>query len=290
MLLADFIRESSKELEALYPAPEARNMVLLLCESRLGVKNYTHITEPETEIASGRVPGLMEDLKRLLTGEPLQYVLGSAEFFGRTFKVNPGVLIPRPETEELIVHAKRLVSSKAAPRILDLCTGSGCIAWTLAFELPGSKVQAVDISDAALEVAASQFPASGDGIHSTPVFMQGDVLGPLDLPECAFDLLVSNPPYIKEEEKAEMRKNVLDFEPEIALFVPDSDPLVFYRAVARHAARLLAPAAVGVVEINEKLGPETAAVFEAEGLEDVRVEKDIFGKDRFVTFRQTATR
>lgn len=270
MLLADFIRESTKSLEALYPGPEARSIALLLCEDRLGVKSYTHIVEPAFEIDSEALKG---DLKRLLAGEPVQYVLGHTTFCGREFKVSPGVLIPRPETEQLVEMAKGF----GGDRIIDLCTGSGCIAWTLALDIPGAKVTGVDISEEALSVARSQFDSVG------PEFVCADILQePLALNSC--DIITANPPYVMEQEKSLMRPNVLEYEPSIALFVPDDDALLFYRATARWAQALLRKGGNGVVEINENLGAETAAVFADAGFSDVKVVKDIFGKDRFVTF------
>lgn len=274
MLLADFIREGSKALEALYPGQEARDMVLLLCEKRYGVKSYTHILEPQYEIDSDTA---RSDLQRLLDWEPVQYVTGRADFCGREFKVNPGVLIPRPETEQLVELARKALEGRAAPRILDLCTGSGCIAWTLRKDIPDAEVIGVDISDEALQTARSQF--EGDG----PVFLKADILQEpcLDGP---FDLVVSNPPYICRSERALMRHNVLDYEPSIALFVPDEDPLMFYRAVATWASALLSPEGMGLVEINERLGEAVCDAFRAEGLRDVRTIDDFYGKNRFVSF------
>lgn len=311
MLLADFIRQGTEALAALYPEPEARSMMLLLCEERLGVSRHAYLTEPLQEIP---VASMKADLARLCAGEPLQYVLGYADFYGRRFQVSPAVLIPRPETEFLchtILSGKPAVPSAGTPsvsftetreyalspegvpaapssgaaapiHIIDLCTGSGCIAWTLAAEIPGAEVTGVDISPEALTVARGQQVAC----HRAPSFVQADILQdpPASLPEASFDLLTANPPYVMDRERAAMRPNVLEHEPALALFVPDEDPLVFYRAVARWARTLLRPGGWGYAEINALLGPETAAVFRDAGFSGVSLLQDLGGASRFVRF------
>lgn len=297
MLLADFIRQGTEALAALYPEPEARSMMLLLCEERLGVSRHAYLTEPALEVPAGCLAG---DLARLRNGEPVQYILGFADFYGRRFNVSPAVLIPRPETEFLChtilaaaptpsssqgnkEYAPRSESEAAAPvQIIDLCTGSGCIAWTLAAEIPGAEVTGVDISPEALTVARGQQVAC----HRAPSFVQADILQdpPASLPEASFDLLTANPPYVMDRERAAMRPNVLEHEPALALFVPDEDPLVFYRAVARWARTLLRPGGWGYAEINALLGPETAAVFRDAGFSGVSLLQDLGGASRFVRF------
>lgn len=284
MLLAEFIRESVPALEKLYPSPEARGLVLMLCEERLGVRSYTHIVEPLFEIPEPELPGLKADMSRLAAGEPIQYVLGYTEFCGRKFKVAPSVLIPRPETGQLVDESLKLLAATGRPaKVLDLCTGSGCIAWSVALGAPGVSVTATDISESALTLARSQFEDVPSGANA-PEFVCSDLLGGCREICGCFDLLLSNPPYVMEKEKAAMRRNVLDHEPGIALFVPDDDPLLFYRALASVSLRLLDSSGTGIVEINEALGPETAAVFEAAGYRKTEILRDIFGKDRFVRF------
>lgn len=284
MLLAEFIRESVPALEKLYPSPEARGLVLMLCEERLGVRSYTHIVEPLFEIPEAALSGLKADMSRLAAGEPIQYVLGYTEFCGRKFKVGPSVLIPRPETGQLVDEALKLLAAMGRPaKVLDLCTGSGCIAWSVALGAPGVSVTAADISEPALALARSQFEDVPSGVN-VPEFVCSDLLGGCREICGRFDLLLSNPPYVMEKEKAAMRRNVLDYEPGIALFVPDDDPLLFYRALASVSLRLLDSSGTGVVEINEALGPETAAVFEAAGYKKTEILRDIFGKDRFLRF------
>ena len=331
-------------MESLYPSPEARGLVLMLCEEKLGVASYTHIIEPQTVLPPEREQELAGDLDRLCHGEPIQYVLGVAEFCGHRFAVGPGVLIPRPETELLVAEAVRTLREMELdrpPRVLDLCTGSGCIAWSIAKEIRDAEIVGLDLSETALRYARSQFyggispdppaasspfptlltqspgagrsadadiaslhqhpthpsPAgtssssagtsssSADLIGESPAFLQADVLdteqtfggGP-------FDLIVSNPPYVLERERAQMRPNVLEHEPALALFVPDDDPLRFYRAIARWAQRFLRPGGVGLVEINETLGPETAAVLRDAGFKNIQIHRDFAQKDRFIRF------
>ena len=282
MLLADFIRDGAARLEKLYPSPEARGLVLMLCRELLGVTNYTHVVEPRTAVPEERLPELEAALARLCAGEPIQYVLGVAEFCDRRFVVGPGVLVPRPETELLVAEAVRTLQEMEldrAPRVLDLCTGSGCIAWSIALDIRDAEVIGVDVSETALDYARKQFPQG-------PSFIQADVLDTEQaFPYGPFDLVVSNPPYVLERERTQMRPNVLDWEPDLALFVPDDDPLRFYRAVARWAQRFLRPGGVGLVEINEALGPETAEVFRAAGFKNVRNLPDFYQKDRFVRFQ-----
>ncbi|MBQ7517040.1 MAG: peptide chain release factor N(5)-glutamine methyltransferase, partial [Bacteroidales bacterium] len=251
------------------------------------------------------------------------YVLGYADFLGMRLRVTPDVLIPRPETEEL---CRRVIASyssgSAAPRaILDLCCGSGCITWVMARAFPDALVVGVDLSAEALAVARSQNPmsensaspaspsaASSQSIHApaapaeapTPVFIQSDVLNVSDLVRtlksvlkehaCSgFDLLLSNPPYVREQERAEMARNVLDFEPSMALFVPDDDALLFYRAIRDvWFSSLLRPQSRLALELNEALGPETAALFspalprqDASNSAFPRLEKDFNEKNRY---------
>lgn len=298
MLLAGFIKEGARSLEALYPAKEAHSIVLMLCESVLGTKSYTHIVEPQYEIAPDRQEVLDGSLALLCAGEPIQYIVGYADFCGLRFRVTPDVLIPRPETELLVrstvSEAARIQRSRAAygksaapVRILDLCTGSGCMAWTLAFEVPGAEVVAADISEAALDVARNQFSehvVKEKGIVA-PVFVKADVLDTeQEFDHGMFDIVVSNPPYVMESEKSRMRRNVLEYEPALALFVPDEDPLLFYRAIARWSERFLADEGKAMTEINEALGKETEEVFKASAFHHTEIVKDFFDRNRFVIY------
>lgn len=266
MRLSDFRKNAVERLSRIYPPEEATGLVSILLKERLGVESYSFITEPGMEICAPE-----SELDRLCDGEPIQYLLGFAEFCGRRFKVGPGVLIPRPETEMLVERC-----GKGPGRALDLCTGSGCIAWSLHFA--GFDTVGADISDKALGYAAGQFPE-----ENGPKFLQADIFGKLPV-EGVFDLIVSNPPYIMESEKKLMRRNVLDYEPSLALFVPDGDALRFYEAIAERCGELLAPEGRCICEINEALGDETASIFERHGFRNVALLKDFFGKNRFVEF------
>ena len=269
-----------ERLAALYPAEEARAIAVRLLTVRLNVPAYIIAAEPATKISAEGVAALEADLDRLAEGCPLQYVLGFTEFCGLRIRVAPGCLIPRPETEELVsLIVDRFGEGDRDPaNILDLCTGSGCIAYALADAFPDAQVFACDLSEAALAIACKQrvkLPGA------RPVFFQADVLGdpPAGLPK--FDLVVSNPPYVRESERAAMRRNVLDYEPSEALFVPDDDPLCFYAAIRRWADALLAPGGELWLEINESLGPQTAALFSTPE-RTVELLQDLSGKDRFL--------
>lgn len=266
-------------------------MVFALFEHLLGTKRHTHIVEPSYEVSAESVKLVEAALERLAAGEPLQYVIGSACFYGRDFKVSSSVLIPRPETEILCRTAIESLCPEKDVRVLDMCTGSGCIAWTMALECPGAEVVAVDISDDALAVASSQ--DFSEEMQRTgacaPTFLKADVLADVPSGEAfsrGFDMILSNPPYVMNKEKALMRTNVLEHEPHLALFVSDDDPLIFYRAVARWASALLSPGGIGLVEINEALGPETARVYLDAGFTSAEVLQDLSGRDRFVSFRR----
>jgi release factor glutamine methyltransferase len=298
MLLSQFLKDGTASLESLYPTAEARSIVLMLCEQLIGTKSYTHIVEPQYTIDKKHVEPLAAAMVRLCSGEPIQYVIGHSEFCGRRFRVSRDVLIPRPETELLCREAIKLAlrlrqmrspyGKSAAPvRVLDLCTGSGNIAWTIALSVPGAHVVGVDNSEAALEVARSQsfsteLKSSG---ALAPTFVNADVLdteqefnfGP-------FDLILSNPPYIMEKEKPLLRRNVLDYEPASALFVPDDDPLLFYRAIIRWSDRFLSQDGKGLTEINEVLGRETAELFLNSLYPKTETVKDFYDKNRFIFY------
>lgn len=290
MLLRDLIKEGTGIISATYPEREAKEMVLSFLEYSIGTGRHTHILEPEYQVSEEGHDLAVAAFKRMAAGEPLQYITGVADFYGRRFTVTTDVLIPRPETELLCRYALSSRPAGLAPSILDLCTGSGCIAWTLALEIPGAEVTAVDISDGAIKVASSQDFSKEISEKSAipPKFIKSDVLAGPSVPGISgqYDILVSNPPYVMNKEKALMRTNVIDHEPHIALFVSDDDPLIFYRAVAHWASVLLSPRGVGIVEINEALGPQTAKVFRDVGFNSSEVLKDLSDRDRFVLFRR----
>lgn len=292
MNLKEISAEARVRLSAKYDDSHESDVLLNRLEAEfLDCPSYMRVTEPLLEIPRDKSEKFFSALSRVCSGEPLQYVLGHETFYGRKFNVSPSALIPRPETEELckeVIGSIDIQGGLAEPhrrvRILDLCTGSGCIAWTLAAEIPDSEVVAVDISSEALSVALTQ-PLS---LRNSPTFVLADVLaGPEtfqnDNPAlCAdgFDVIVSNPPYVRDSERRFMDSNVLDYEPDLALFVPDEDPLLFYRSVVEWSKSLLNRGGICAVEINEALPEETARLFTS--FSSVRVLNDMFAKLRIV--------
>lgn len=213
-------------------------------------------------------------INRINANEPVQYVLEEAWFSGRPFYVNTKVLIPRPETEELVQH---VLNHDPLQRVLDIGTGSGCIAVTVKLERPAAQVHAIDISDAALAVAK----INADALGADVTFQQLDILNDA-IPFQAVDVVVSNPPYVLRQEQAAMEKHVVDFEPHLALFVSDNDPLLFYRIIAEKSKAVLSDRGILLVEINARYGAAVAALFATLGYQDVLVLQDINGKDRMV--------
>lgn len=300
MLLKDYVIKSRAALAEIYSAEEAAALVGILCTEYLGVQSYTYMVNPACEIKDKLLARANAALQRLMDNEPIQYVLGYSEFMGERFNLSSSVLIPRPETEMLcktaieaamIIYRNRSAYGKDAKpvRILDLCTGSGCIAWTMALNVPGAEVVAVDISPDALEVARNQPFDLGRG--KNPVFHQLDITDDEAVKAffdtlAPFDIVLSNPPYVLESEKSLMRKNVLDYEPPLALFVSDDDNMKFNKKIAEIASSYMYTDATGFVEINEALGGPAMAIFRAKGFSDCELLKDIFGKIRFVKFRK----
>ena len=281
MFLKELIDKGVKTISQAFPEREAREMVLMFLQYRLGISRHTHILEPSYEVVEEIVSECKHAFERMASGEPIQYIIGKAYFYDRDFRVTPDVLIPRPETELLVREALTWArhNKRKQVRVADLCTGSGCIAWTMAMELTDSEVTAVDISDGALKVASGQ---TFEDAVSAPTFVKADVLASPPAGLGRFDMILSNPPYVMESEKALMRQNVLEHEPWLALFVPDEDPLLFYRAVVSWAKDLLKEGGLCLVEINEALGAETAQIFVEAGFQEVEVLQDLNSRDRFV--------
>ena len=284
MTLKGQIDAITASLTGRYPADEAHAIAVRAVTGLLSVPDYKHLSEPDTVIEPDKEALLEDAARRLASGEPLQYVLGYTWFAGMRIRVGEGVLIPRPETEQLYELAAQdcdglmAASDDDTFSILDICTGSGALAYAFASEFPEAHVYGCDISDAALRYACRQrVKLQG----ARPVIFQADVLQapPAGLPK--FDLIISNPPYVAESEKAAMLANVLDWEPSLALFVPDDDPLVFYRAIALWADRLLKDNGSLWLEINERFGEQTAALFTG-----AAVIQDLNGKDRFIVVKK----
>ena len=277
--ICDIERFAYSELKEVYPSDEIRNLLRIIFEEYLGWDLTTWLLSKQKTINQSDLLKIYFAIKDLKRHRPIQYITGKADFCGMTLAVNENVLIPRPETEEFVALAKS--RSQSPKRILDLCTGSGCIAIALAKVFPDAETTAVDISEKALEVARQNAWNQGVEIE----FVQADVLNDslAQLPK--YDLIVSNPPYVRELEKAQMRPNVLDYEPHTALFVPDNDPLVFYRRIAEIAHKHLVTNGLLIVEINENLGEETAGLLRAKGFE-TSLHNDFKGKTRFAAGRR----
>ena len=327
MWLKDLYDEGRGLTSREYPDSRERDSLLnALLEDVLHLPRYAVLTDPFREIDERDCGLFLDCARRLAAGEPLQYIVGWTEFYGRRFNVTPAVLIPRPETEQLCREAigriRRVFSDRVGEtrvssvggsdsvagvelsdpsrgrkplRILDLCTGSGCIAWTLALELPGAEAVGVDISPAALDVALNQdlmprTESAGSRCPISPKFIEYDVLrGPEHFESALpcgkkFDVIISNPPYVREGERALMRRNVLEHEPSLALFVPDANPLKFYKVIRDWAERLLVPGGLLFLEQNEALAEETATI--CCNFSEVETVSDYFGKSRFTFARK----
>lgn len=257
-----------------YDPIEAETLVNWLLEHHLGMRRVDMMNFLEEKDLP---EALKRDFERLKTGEPIQYILGHGPFYGREFKVSPATLIPRNETEEL-VHLIIKENPQPNLRILDIGTGTGCIPITLALEMQEPEVFGVDISDEALEIATF----NAKKLKADVTFSKCDIL--LETPKLTgLDILVSNPPYIPIEEKKLMHQNVLDFEPHLALFVSDGDPLIFYKKIAETGMKLLKPFGKIYFEINERYGSNIADLLSESGYNKVRVIQDLNGKDRMVS-------
>ncbi len=251
---------------------EIKKILYLLFEKEFGLRRTDILAEKEISFIDQERMGTL--VQRINSEEPIQYILDEAEFYSRRFYVNPSVLIPRPETELIIQLAK---AEKVLPSsILDIGTGSGCLAITLALEIPKCRVYGLDISEKALAVARTNTKLLRADVH----YIHCDILK--QTPDLLnLDLIVSNPPYVMEKERIQMSRNVVAYEPELALFVPDSEPLVFYKAIALKGKQLLRPKGIVLVEINEKLGEETNHLFQQAGY-TTKIVTDINGKDRVI--------
>lgn len=268
-----YLRE---QLNKSYEPQEANALARIIFCDMLGQSNVDYYLCKDMDLSGNEEEKVKSILQRLEKYEPIQYIEGKKYFSGREFFVRQGVLIPRPETEELVELAAQACKPNA--KILDIGTGSGCIAISLAKKLPEAEVHAWDISEAALEVAKQNNEQLSASVH----FEQHDILIYQATGEEAFDLIISNPPYITESEKAEMEANVLAWEPSIALFVPDNDPLLFYRRIGELALRMLTPNGKLFFEINRAYGDATKQLLCNQGYKNIHIQKDLSGNDRFV--------
>lgn len=263
-------------LQQCYSAQEAANLSRIICCEMLGQSTVDYYLGKDMVLSLKEEKELESILVRLCNFEPIQYVQGTARFLGRSFEVAPGVLIPRPETEELVEGMLKEISP--ASRILDIGTGSGCIAVTLSKELPEAEVVAWDVSEEALAIART----NNDLLGASVQFALRDVLTYCPAEADRYDVIVSNPPYVTESEKQDMEQNVLDWEPFSALFVPDADPLRFYRRIGELGREMLTEDGRLYFEINRAFGEATAAMLCGQGYTDVHIQKDISGNDRYV--------
>lgn len=270
----DYIRT---ELNAIYPEPELGSIAYLLISEITGLSRTQILINKNTKISDIQRTLLISFVEELKNHKPVQYLFGHTEFYGLRFHVGQGVLIPRPETEELVEWIFQTHKNKRQLRMLDIGTGSGCIAVTLKSLLGDAFVTAYDVSEAALEIAASNAKLNNCEVE----FIRQDILRP-DATDCQWDVIVSNPPYIPEAEKPEILPNVLDYEPHIALFVPDSDPLLFYTAIANYAIVHLKTGGELYFEIHRDFGKQIVQMLEQKGFSDIVLRKDMSGNDRMI--------
>ena len=270
------VYEIRDALRGHYPDSEALSLAKMLLTEAFGFSTLELYGGKDKEISGNRLRDLHEMLSRLKKNEPIQYIIGTESFCGLTFEVNPNVLIPRPETQELVRWIE--ADWKSVPcRILDIGTGSGCISISLAKFLGGAKVDSWDISEGALQVARRNCVRNEVEV----LLRQQDVLSAVPEGEL-YQVIVSNPPYICEKEKVDMDANVLDWEPETALFVPDADPLLFYRKIAELGVSMLCEGGALYFEINRAYGEETLRMLEGLGYRQLELRKDDFGNDRMI--------
>ena len=280
MIIDDFRILFRKQLSGHTEPEEVENLCFITLQHVLGMSRVEISLSRKQKLSNTQSKALTEILSRLEKSEPIQYITGSTEFYGLEFKVNPATLIPRPETEELVewmITSIGEIESNSTLNILDIGTGSGCIAISIVKNLKSSKVSAIDISSEALKTASQNAMSNQVDI----AFIEKDILQTKKL-ESYYDIIVSNPPYVRDLEKAEMRANVLNNEPESALFVPDEDPLLFYRKIGNLAFKNLQDSGMLFFEINEYLGEETVTLLKKIGFKDVILRKDMFGKDRMI--------
>ena len=271
-------------LSTIYGPDEARSLTWLSISFVCKLERAKYLSVRQEEINSDDTEQLFKIHQKLIQGIPLQYILGETEFYDLIVKVNQSVLIPRPETEELVDWAlitSRIINGETEIlKLLDIGTGSGCIAISIKKYIPLADITAIDISEAALNIARQNADLNQVKIN----FIQDDIFKPtnLELINSKYDLILSNPPYVTEAEKDQMLDNVLNHEPHIALFVPDNDPLVFYRAIADFALNHLKINGFLFFELNEKFGKETINLLKEKGFKEIELRQDMGGKDRMI--------
>lgn len=271
------------ELDAIYGENEVQSFFYMLSEFHLNFKRIDITLQPDFEVNYQVLEHFLNAITRLKTYEPIQYIIGQTEFYGLSFKVNSHTLIPRPETEELVELVINNVKLKSTQplSILDIGTGTGCIAISLAKHIENAQVFAVDVSDDALKVAKENAVLNGVNVE----FIKVDILNwqsESKLQDLTFDIIVSNPPYVRQLEKAEMKANVLQHEPHLALFVDDANPLQFYQAITQFASQKLQPNGHLYFEINQYLGDEMLQLLQSYHFKNIELLTDIFGNHRMM--------
>ncbi|HOI32107.1 MAG: peptide chain release factor N(5)-glutamine methyltransferase [Bacteroidales bacterium] len=267
------------QLERIYGQAEASRLILILIKHYFGFDRSQLAVQSDLRLSESEMLKIHFAVKELLQHKPVQYITGETEFFGHTFHVKTGVLIPRPETEQLVDIIVRRFQNRSSLSIWDLGTGSGCIAISLALALSQAKVKAFDISNEAICLAKT----NAEKLNADISLHQTDILAMNPAEEEKLDIVVSNPPYVRLSERAYMQKNVLNYEPEMALFVPDEDPFLFYRVIAKLANQTLARRGELWFEINEAFGKEIADICNNLGFGEVQIHQDFHGRDRFVS-------
>lgn len=279
MSIKDFFYSARQQLSDLYEDKEAISILKILLEDSFG-KDFTRLIAEDISMDEGKISEISGKIEKLMKYEPVQYVTGKADFYGRDFIVTRDVLIPRNETEELVMRILNDYKCFDGERldVLDIGTGSGCIAITLNLENPRFRVMAIDNSEKALEVAAM----NASRLSAAVEFAKEDILNPVVVNKRKFDIIISNPPYVTESERAYMRRNVLDYEPENALFVTDANPLVFYKQIISLSETMLGKGGRIYFEINEKFRDLFSQFVDLQSFESVDVYRDLNGKDRIV--------
>ncbi len=283
MILKDFRLYFTEALSEIYPKTEIDAFFFLLIEAKLNLQRIDTVMKPDFLIIDEALSELKVIVKRLKTEEPIQYILGETEFYGLPFKVNENTLIPRPETEELVewvINETPKLRSKNPDqklKILDIGTGTGCIPISLAKNLKNVTLSAIDVSSEALKVAQQNALLNNVAIS----FLEIDILDAAKLPQ-EYDIVVSNPPYVRELEKVEVNNNVLQNEPHLALFVDDHNPLIFYKKIASLAKQGLTKNGLLFFEINQYLGKETVEMLQKQGFKNIELKKDFIGNDRMI--------
>ena len=282
MILKEFKLFFNEALSAIYPKTEIDSFFFILMEEKLKLQRIDTVLKPDFLITKKNLIDLKNIIIRLQKEEPIQYIIGNTEFYGLPFLVNKNTLIPRPETEELVAwvlnETKVLANNKTIElSILDIGTGTGCIPISLAKNLTSLNISAIDISPEALLIAKQNAILNKVTIE----FIELDILNTESLPQ-EYDVIISNPPYVRELEKEEIKNNVLENEPHLALFVADENPLIFYNKIADLAKQQLSKNGMLFFEINQYLGKETVNMLVKKGFKNIQLKKDLFGKDRMI--------